>query len=30
MTGEEFDKNQNKDSPFKFTLGKKSVIKGWE
>ena len=28
--GQEFDSNQNRDSPFKFTLGKGMVIKGWD
>ena len=28
--GTEFDKNDNRDDPFVFTLGEGSVIKGWE
>lgn len=28
--GKEFDKNENRDDPFVFTLGEGSVIKGWE
>merc|ERR1712147_600765 len=29
-TGEEFDSNQNRDSPFSFVLGQGRVIKGWD
>lgn len=28
--GQEFDSNQNRDSPFKFTIGQGQVIKGWD
>ena len=27
--GSEFDSNQNREDPFKFTLGQGMVIKGW-
>lgn len=29
-SGEEFDSNQNRDSPFTFTIGQGQVIKGWD
>jgi peptidylprolyl isomerase len=28
--GKQFDANQNRDSPFNFTLGQGAVIKGWD
>ena len=28
--GSEFDSNQNRDDPFKFTIGQGQVIKGWD
>jgi FKBP-type peptidyl-prolyl cis-trans isomerase len=30
MNGKEFDKNEEKDKPFEFVLGKGNVIKGWD
>ncbi len=28
--GDEFDKNEDRDDPFKFTIGTGQVIKGWD
>jgi len=30
LDGTVFDSNTNRDSPFKFTIGKGHVIKGWD